>query len=1421
MKEEETNVESVSPPGRGKAFYVWVRVHPSTPHHLFLIDTGANVSTMPSSLYHAIPAADRPQLKQSELKIYAGNDTRIKYEGMVEHEVDIGDMSLTATFYVCDDSVTSILGMDFLTNQGASILISQKKLFIKGREVPILDNVGARMNHLVVADVRTRLKPGSRTLVTGRVVGVGDFNGRELMVEPAQTLFGMTGLVAPSVAVTPSDNRVPMEIMNVMHTEAVLRKGTIIGTLQDTVACAEWVEPDHSLIARVCRIHTDGTPSITEEKPVPTHLQDLYDRSCKGMTTREDRLFKHLLHEYQDVFAKNSMDLGRTNIVTHHIETGDEPPVKQRPRRLPQSQQEEMERQIKALAKAGTISPSTSMWGSNVLLVKKKDGTSRMCVDYRELNKKTKNVDPYMLPRIDDTIESLGDATLYCNLDLLQGYHQVELSEESRDKTAFHAPRMTPSHWQYNTMPFGIQGGPATFQRLMDRLLAGLEYRIALAYLDDIIVFGKDRMQCLERLALVLERIRQALLKLKAKKCELFKKELLYLGYIVSGDGIKCDPAKIDAIKKWERPDTTRQVRVFLGTVNYYNRFIKDFSEIARPLYKLTRKHAKFEWDTDCTFAYEKLRLRLICAPIMAYPRRNGQYILDTDASGFAIGAVLSQMQDDGDGTPVERVIAYGSRTLNKAEQHYCTRRREMLAIVTFVKLFRSYLYGRKVLIRTDHASLKYLRQMKDPADQFARWIERLEETEYEIEIRKGELHSNADGLSRLCGGKKCICIGVARMEDSVDNTPDKVHASMDTDGTRDVAANEPPPAPVTPTDMPEAHASDPEPEPPDIWPQCKALINVVQHLNRFRRQPVKLMTEQQARIQAITFGRLWDRESMSIAQMEDPDISLIYMAKMDGMERPHWNDIGGESEALKALWAEWQRLELHNNNLYRRWESNDGSECHLQVVMPKCFQTMLLEQFHDTETAAHMGRRRALRQIQRRAFWYKMAEDVKLYIQSCEVCQRRKRPGKTPRAPMRVFTSGVVNERVSLDIAGPLVVTERKNKYILVITDQYTKYVRVFPLTNKTTKQVAGVFHVGWVCLFGSPRQVHTDQGKEFDSSLFYQLCALFHSEKTRTTAYHPQSDGQVERYNRTMWDLLHALVEEDPTRWDENLPYAARAYNATRHSTTGIEPNMLMFGRHAYMPYDVLTPEMPDEVAMPQNKYVLSVRRRMRKVHQIARQHLGNAATASRKYNDRRSNLVHYKTGDPVLLKVCKKTPRIGKMLDKYTGPYYVVDVLSDSSLRIIESPGSRPTVVHHDRLKPYIPRKPEEADTSWVYDLAKKHSTTLGINAGTQTEVDAVQPVARMRRTDAVAAPGSTTPLARGDAVTRSTQSLRTEPFATPETLARGDRVIRPTPLGHKKAVKVTTPVEEDVLQIRGRLGRPRKAVITVVRGTQTPQ
>ena len=349
------------------------------------------------------------------------------------------------------------------------------------------------------------------------------------------------------------------------------------------------------------------------------------------------------------------------------------------------------------------IDPACSEWASNVVMVKKGEGSLRFCVGYRQLNERTRK-DSYPLPSIDVCLDALAGAAWFSTFDLRSGYHQVEMEPSDADKTTFVTRRGT---FKFNVMPFGLCNAPATFQRLMNVAMAGLDPLVCLVYLDDIIVHSTNLHDHVDRLRLLFDRLLETGLKLKVGKCRLLRTEVGFLGHRVSAGGLAPDPGKIEAVRGWPTPRCLRETRAFLGLCSYYRKFLGGFAHIAAPLHALTKKNKPFVWDTACQDAFETLKGCLVSAPVLALPHDDGLYVLDTDASEVAIGVVLSQVQGG-----IEKVVAYYSRLYTQSEVNYCTTRKELLAVVEGLRQFRPYVLGRHCVVRTDHAALRWFGEL-------------------------------------------------------------------------------------------------------------------------------------------------------------------------------------------------------------------------------------------------------------------------------------------------------------------------------------------------------------------------------------------------------------------------------------------------------------------------------------------------------------------------------------------------------------------------------------------------------------------------------------------------------------------------------------------------------------------------------------
>lgn len=479
----------------------------------------------------------------------------------------------------------------------------------------------------------------------------------------------------------------------------------------------------------------------------------LHDVNLEHLEMNIKRCIENICIENNDIFYVEGDRLSCSSAVKHEIPINNNRPIYVRQYRLPEAQREIMNEKIKKMLEDGMIEHSYSPWNFPTLLVAKKSDSEnkkwRLVVDYRKLNE-VSVPDSFPLPNITDILDQLGGALYFSTLDLASGYHQLLVDERDRAKTAFST---NMGHFEYVRLPMGLMNSGRTFQRLLNRVLEGMVGKDCFVYLDDIVVYGSSLEEHNERLLCVFDRLRKYNLKLQSEKCKLLKREVVYLGHLISASGIRPDPNKTACVTSYPVPKNIGDIRSFLGFASYYRRFIERFSDIARPMLKLLRKGTKFCWTDECQNSFERFKEILTSPPLLQYPNFQKQFILTTDASTFALGAILSQGESVGKDLPV----AYASRTLNSAEMNYTVTELELLAIMYGIKQFRPYLWGRKFKIVTDHQPLTWIFNVKDPSSRLLRWRIKLEEYDFEIIYKTGKTNKNADALSRIRQGDNFV----------------------------------------------------------------------------------------------------------------------------------------------------------------------------------------------------------------------------------------------------------------------------------------------------------------------------------------------------------------------------------------------------------------------------------------------------------------------------------------------------------------------------------------------------------------------------------------------------------------------------------------------------------------------------------------
>jgi len=920
----------------------------------------------------------------------------------------------------------------------------------------------------------------------------------------------------------------------------------------------------------------------------------------------------------------------------------------------------------------GWIRHSTSPAGAPTLFVPKKDGSLRLCIDYRALNKITiKNRHP--LPLISETLDRLCGAKFYTKLDLKDAYHRIRIKRGDEWKTAF---RTRYGHFEYTVMPFGLTNAPATFQAYINRALAGLVDVICVVYLDDILIYSMTQAEHRRNTATVLERLRKFQLYANLKKCEFDTQEVEFLGFIISPDGVKMDPRRVVAISEWPVPQTLREVQVFLGFANFYRRFVKDYSRVAAPMSSMMKgsKGGKptgaFRWDESEERAFRSLIACFTNAPMLKHFDPALRLRCETDASDFAISAILSQLHGD-----VWHPIAFFSRKMIPAECNYEVHDKELLAIVMALKQWRHYCEGsaHTIQILTDHNNLRGFMGVKALTGRQARWSLVLAAYDFVIIHRPGKSNP-ADAPSRRPDYARDA--QALNMLPSLQKKLGRVGAihifrpwlpSMRKDCEQ-----------IAPGGLSTVYG------PCETEPEDETLVS--------------LGVDSQAEHNAIAEGE--NRDQPICRQMVPRQLvrqMLIGTSPYQGQGESSKNLVR-ELQLKDKFVQDWKEHLERPRRAGRKqgWHFKPNGLLYynqgLYVPQEAAVRSEILMRYHDDPLAGHFGAEKTTELVSRFFYWQSLSADCKKHVQTCDVCQRIRAPRHRPYGEMQALPhpEGPWQE-ITWDFVTGLPPSKRNGcvyDAILVVVDRYTKMALYIPTNiTLTAVELADIFFTQIASRFGTPKGIVSDRGSLFTSEFWSEVCYYSQVKRRLSTAFHPQTDGQTEIQNQSLEHYLRAFCNTEQNDWAKLLPLAEFAYNNSIHSATAITPFFACYGFAPQFRFEAEDSSHEERVpaAVERVRELETLRKELARRWEVA------SGQQTRAYNKNHIPM-QFKIGDLVMLstKNLKQKRPSKKLSHRYIGPFQVQDAIGKQAYRLnLPEKYKIHNVFHVSYLEPYQQR------------------------------------------------------------------------------------------------------------------------------------
>ena len=1138
-----------------------------------LYDTGADVCCISEDAFNALPKhLQTPSLTKRQPKFKAANSKVLDVIGKHNLRFKVGEKWVNHEFYqIRNLGEDVIIGINFIHRYHLNYDTVTRGFFWKGSN---------NWNHgILKVNKATTIKEFTMMFVQCEIrtdSGCIPPAGVPCMVtvtsEDCPYLSGGPAMVIPD-----HNGLVQVPVNNTAYESFELVRNEPIGRAENLQGC-QAKEITDEYVSSVRR-NVEEDLARTGEQLTEIKRKFIMENTDLSHVPEEWRpRYLELILKHHAAVSKDKLDLGRTEALLHDIELRDREPIYVQQFKIPDAQRDELHRAVAEWLKLGVVQPTRSKYNSPLFCVAKKDGGLRIVQDFRALNAKTLE-DKYSMKDISECIHEIGKSgsSLFTTIDLTAGFWQMLLKPSSRPYTAFTVPGR--GQFQWVTTPMGLLGAPASFQRLMEKVVHGIPN--IQVYIDDLLGHTSNHSDMLNLLDQVLFRLVHNGIKMNLQKCKFGSPEVTYLGFQLTPEGIKPGKDKLKAVARFEPPSNTREVRQFLGLCNFFRAHIKDFAFMSSPLTELTRKECSWKagpLPAPALKAFHQLQQALISEPVVAYPRKGLQYALTTDActgtetSPGGIGAILSQIDEKGN----HRALGYASRKLTTYEKNYTPFLLEMAGCLWGIEHFKYHLKGRPFFLFTDHQPLTGLSKVHKKT--YDRLTEAMNTYNFQMVYKKGE-EMPADYLSR--------------------------HV---------VAA---------------ISWSDPE-----------------------------MINEQGA-----------------------DDVLKLVKRFLSSQELP---DDRGLREVVQRN-AEGCFLE--DGLIWKKLKGRDQPV----LALPRRLIKTVLSKAHGDLLSGHNGILQTKERILQNYYWSGMDTDIHEFIQQCHKCQVGRRSTEAPHLLSPLPQCTEPQQRVHADLFGPLKTSIGEKKYILSMTDAFTKYVELVVIPSKEASVVAKAIFDRWICRFGCPLEIVTDQGKEFCAQLTDELFKLLDIHHSTTTAYHPQCNSQAEVANKTIAKYLSRVVDDTTLDWESYIGPLMFAYNTSFHRSIKNTPFFLTHGMEARQPgFDAA--EVRTKFSGPQSPEQLV--KRLQEARDIAQRDNQDATLRAPQDHDRKAQPHSFVRDQLVLLEDNYFASRNAKLAPKFTGPHRIIELKGESDVVIKMGTSGRKLTVHVNRLKPYHVPNLEEA-------------------------------------------------------------------------------------------------------------------------------